>query len=619
MPGGFFPHSGSNVPTNTVWFGTICDRLNMLWPWDGATTGGPGGVPPATWTPIPNYPGAGCTYANQWPLTAATLGALSNGPDGTNTAQLIKEDTSNGKHFISACPYSPQPFAPTTRPTGTFRLAGYFKYAGRRLVLQAEYFPVNMGVYAVFDLANGAIGVPPTVFGVSALTNLPVATGNAQIYPAGGGWFRCEFDFCFNTYEIAPDWEVEIYLDNGIGSAARSYSYIGDGASGVIGWRTNLMPVGAYGINNTVMFEDFLDLNGIDVNNTKVAVNPSTGKAYNFFVDANFAQWVPFQVVQPSSMSVASSVLTVTSPATPGIATTNPPSLVTWTNSGFPANSPGVGRGFRPPYLFEINVAYGVDAVAWSGGTSYSAFWTIGGPELWQKMSNYPNPGNPPPPYSALPIPGLNMMEIDYGEIRGGFANAGVPHIGCNFWWGTTGFSVPQNGQFPPTGNAGGSIQSTSKTPLYQVLNNYSGNFWVVNGSDGIRYRQATGFIPAGNPPPNVTYWNVSNFPSAQGPLDVELDVRQFNTWSTIVLPWHGSPGGFPSGINSAGMCLSFFNGLFVGLGITWTPFWQQSQNIDTSGYCQCEYISHVVFLSHDCNASAPGVPHHYDWVRIMQ
>jgi hypothetical protein len=613
MPGGFAPHKGSSVPTSTVWFGTICDRLNMLWPWDGSSTGGPGPIPPATWSAIPNYPGVGCTYANQWPLTAATLGALSNGPDGTNTAQLIKEDTSNGHHFISACAYTPQNFAPPAYPSGMFRLAGFFKYSGRRIVFQAERFGGNIGIYTVFDLANGAIGVNPTVFGVSSSSNLPVATGNAQIYPAANGFYHLELDFCFNTYEFAGDWSVEIYLDNGTGNAARSYSYTGDGASGVIGWRTNLMPVGAYGINNTALFDDFTSLSTIDVNNTKAP-------GFNWYVDASFTAWVPFVVVPPSAMSVSSSVLTITMPPSTDISFKNPGSLVTWTNSGFPVNSTGVGRGFSLPYLFEINAAYGVDAVAWSGGNSYNAFWTIGGPEVWRKMSNYPNPGNPPPPYSMLPIPDLNMMEIDYGEVRGGFNNAGVPHLGTNFWYGTTGFAP--GGSFPPAGhNAGGTVQSVSGTPLYQGKNIYTGNFYVVNGSDGFRYHTAnTSPIPVGTPPPNVTYWTRVDYPQLNegGPIDVVADMKQFNTWSTIVLPYHGSPG-YPNGPNAAGMCLAFYNGLFVGFGATWTPYWQQSQAIDTSGFCTCEYHSHVVFLSNDTNAGAPGVPNHIDWVRVMQ
>jgi hypothetical protein len=212
-------------------------------------------------------------------------------------------------------------------------------------------------------------------------------------------------------------------------------------------------------------------------------------------------------------------------------------------------------------------------------------------------------------------------MEIDYGEFRSNFGTAGVPHIGVNWWWGTTGYLPSVNiGSFPVGSNVGGTQRSVNGTPLYEGLNVYpGGQSWsVVNGSDGIRYQMNGTNVPAGNPPPNATYWNVSNWTGVNGPPPATFDVRQFHTWSTIVLPWHGAPGPQTS-IGAAGLTMQFLDGLFCGWGATWSPFASQPLQANGTGYCLSEGARQPIFYTHDQGQSIPGVPTHIDWIRVMQ
>jgi hypothetical protein len=274
------------------------------------------------------------------------------------------------------------------------------------------------------------------------------------------------------------------------------------------------------------------------------------------------------------------------------------------------ANSPGVGQGWKMPFLAEVNCAFGVDVAAWSGFGSGSAMWGIS-IEWFIATSNFPNPGHPPPPYSNLPVP-IGEVEFDFTEIRAGFVNEGVPHVGVNIGAGTTGYFGGSFGNF-------GTNQSITGTVLYQAKNIYpsGGSTFVVNGSDGIRYAQNGTLTPAGNPPPNATYWTRVDFPTSGGNPPTTNDMRNFNTWSTLVLPYHGSPG-YPNGVNAAGICMQFFNGLFCGWGGTWTPLRQTGQP-DSMFITTYEGLTQQLFLSGDANTSGAGVPHHYDWVRIMQ
>jgi hypothetical protein len=608
MPGMFTPHKGSSLPTSTVWFGGVADRLNMLRRWDGSIFGNNAVV-------TSTLSGSAANFANQAFLNAVTLGAFTTAPDGTtNSAQLIAEDNSNGQHQLNLSNYF-YLLRPSCRPSGTLRLAGYWKPGptARRLIYEIRsYAPFgyvgDVYGYVIFDLANGQIGVAPTLVNSQPSLNPLEMNMSASISPAPDGFFLCTLDYSLNVY-LTDFPGINLLLDNGTGTAARSDSYTGT-TGGIYGWRINQMPVGAYGINKTVFLDDFTSLSTIDVNNTKVAINPATGQPYNWFVDANMNEWtLTTHVASPASYHIDTpSILTLT-PDNPPATNIN---MTSWTNAGI-ANA-GIGQGWRMPLLVEINMAIDVNAAP-LGGPLHPG---LGGWAFWGDTIEWFRPGggvggNYGAP-TLFPSPSVNLLEVDFLEVgAGGGSEDFVPHVGFPLW-------APYTPGVFPTDNSfiGGNTDSLTGTGLYQAQNPYrsGGGSTVMNNVDGIKYQQNGTTTPAGNPPPNATYWTplAAPPPPTRGQPAIPQNLSQFNTWSTLLLPWHGSPGA-PSGLQMAGICMQFFNGCYVGPGITWSPF-TAIFGKNTSGPQTAEGQQRILFVAGDIQA---GVPLHIDWIRVMQ
>lgn len=126
-------------------------------------------------------------------------------PDGTTTADLLTEDTSNGDH---------RAFQSLNWTTGTtYTLSAYLKPNGRILV--QLYTNANNGAAATFNLST---------------VSYTLSTGtSASITAVGNGWYRCAVVFsCTST--TAANFQIRLV------STGTTTSYTGDGTSGVYVW-----------------------------------------------------------------------------------------------------------------------------------------------------------------------------------------------------------------------------------------------------------------------------------------------------------------------------------------------------------------------------------------------
>src|SRR5215831_818931 len=104
MSGGFTPVKGSaGAAPNTILFGYVPDRLNMLWPYHATN------APSAVWETGLNQ----ANLASQWTIyntsyqgganaNTVSFGANTLAPDTTNNAVHLTEAATNSVHKIEA-------------------------------------------------------------------------------------------------------------------------------------------------------------------------------------------------------------------------------------------------------------------------------------------------------------------------------------------------------------------------------------------------------------------------------------------------------------------------------------------------------------------------------------
>jgi hypothetical protein len=144
--------------------------------------------------------------------TAAIGTAATTAPDGSNTGELMGEDTATAKHGIL------QSVAGSA--STTYTLSVYAKAQTRtRVLLEIDDAAITNGAYVVFDLAGNQIGDPGGSFG-SGWTKT-----NATITDVGAGWRRCTLTVTSGGTTIG----AQIRADGGAGTAAQVYSYAGGG------------------------------------------------------------------------------------------------------------------------------------------------------------------------------------------------------------------------------------------------------------------------------------------------------------------------------------------------------------------------------------------------------
>lgn len=140
-------------------------------------------------------------------------------PDGSITAYKLVEDTSSNSHTVRQL---------KTGSNAKFTASMYVK-AGERSYVGLEMSNLATESFvAVFNLATGAIAVPPNSGGTD-FTNR-----TAAISPAGNGWYRISI----TADKAAVNTIITIYLYLYNGAAGRAYA--GDGTSGAYVWGAQL-------------------------------------------------------------------------------------------------------------------------------------------------------------------------------------------------------------------------------------------------------------------------------------------------------------------------------------------------------------------------------------------
>lgn len=152
----------------------------------------------------------GSTAGDYQRTDAAAAAVQYTAPDGSRTADKLVEDTATAAHRTWQ--------APTTAAAAhTFSV--YLKAAERSFAL------IYAGVTNVGVMVNLLTGATNTVAGITAPTS-------SSVTDAGNGWYRCSMTF--TTTAAASS--VFVYLANN----STSFSYAGDGTSGVLLWGAQL-------------------------------------------------------------------------------------------------------------------------------------------------------------------------------------------------------------------------------------------------------------------------------------------------------------------------------------------------------------------------------------------
>jgi hypothetical protein len=515
--------SAGGPVTPQIWMSTLADRLTILMPY--STTNNPN----YPTLPVPLH---SCNFTNQFPTVRCSQGAFVLAPDGTtNVARKIVEDsTASNSHLLVATHSGGTSDYKSANPT--MRIAGIFKAVERTRVAMACTDPGDVTAFAIcgYDLFGGQIGYGPSNdnSGVKFIQKGASITSLGSF--GGGGWYLCLLDVLCQSYS---GFQFGLYLDNGSGTAAQSTTYNGDGVSGIYGWRHSMLPVQAWQINSVCLFDDFLDLSTIDVNNTKAP-------GFNWYVDSRYPGWIgqaPQFVLSPlTGLTVNSSVLNIPSQSAPG-------QLTSAAAQNYPTgNGQFVGNTWRPPVYMEVNFNYPAD----TGNPTFDdpTFWTVGldgvisatAPQgqnynfnlpefdFWEPATTYPASNN----HINYPTLGQPGFPPGFGVGLPGQ----IPYIGC----------LPYNNIFE---------YNIAISPIV------SGGSIYINSAD-------TG---PGNPPPNSPWalytYGTDNIGQKQPNVDMHF-ATQRHTVGRLIVPYDpvsGSPGGL----------LAFWDGMFVS-GVSWRP-----------------------------------------------
>lgn len=589
MPGSSFIANGSagGAAPQTIWFGAIPDRLNMLMPYNYPTARG-----------IPNVP---ANYGNLWTPFNSSLGAFTTAPDGTtNVAQLLVEDSSNNVHYLQGGTFAGGGTASgigSGASLGILRFAAFLKAGSRTRVgyLLSGYDGgggLAQTITVVFDLAGGQVGVAAATGGGGSPTGVVAAEGT-QMVPYPNGWYLCTQDVYWQdsgqTIIVA-----EIFLDSGSGTGGLSNSYAGNGSGGAYIWRTNMMPAASYGINNTILFDDFTSLSTIDVNNTKAP-------GFNWYVDGLWDDAIENNTNNPApanKITQAGSILTLLPPGNASGACLGTASQINGPAGTF------VGRGYGggPAILYEIKMSWDQGTPPTDGNTL--TWWSQS--LEWTATAGTANPVDHAREFDMLEATGNSQTANPDTDTLyyTGATNANINAFSAGFGNGSYGFP-PWLATFAYGGNS---------------------NNRVIQG--GVVYSEVGSVSSLNNQPPNATYWTALTYPSGGvQPLlqpAVLTDFTQMHVYSTLVIPFWNQPGVSGSiaqqstqygtiATNGAvqdaavGMKMQFFDGLFINMQ-SW------GANLGGSYLANSDIQNQQLFMN-------PGTTNtmQVDYVKVMQ
>ncbi len=494
-------------------------------------------------------------------VDTAAFGAFTTAPDSTgDTARLLKDTAANTQHsFVAGWNNTGQ------WCYGKIRLAGIFKYAGRRVVLSMVSTNGAIGCRAVFDLLNGRVAVDTAAIGSP---ETPWTLYPAQIFSTGGGWYLCYIEalVTFNQSAMIAGVFGKLSLDNGSGLAAESSTYAGDGSSGVYGWRSNMLPSRAWDLNTVAFLDDFDDptMANIDLGNTKA-------DGFDWYLANSFPSYANFGATPAGKLSVAASVLTCSDAPQALFMET---ATGTWT-SGAPTNG-YVGRGFTLPALFECRAKWDIslsnqnDAVAfWTS----SLEWLVGGRSQDITMAGVEVDfiealhGARPLTHVIYEVPGAAYVTEDQAQ--------GISSTGINEWYAARTYGGDADVTYAGT-SYHALRQNTGAQPDISPLD--WGTYVQKNSQEQIY--QAGGNVPLG-------------------------DYENLHEYATLWLPYDADTG-------EPGQIVQFYDGVMCAFPMTYGP--GLTGNVQSADIHLADGQQMPVLLG-----CGPTLPISFDWVRVTQ
>jgi hypothetical protein len=441
----------------------------------------------------------------------------------------------------------------------------------------------SYGCRAVFDLQNGQVAVDNTNFEGSGLGGLPLTQPwtilPAAIQAVGNGWYLCSVEAIANNTQFGAAIEAlfgKVSLDNGTGTMSERSTYVGDGISGVYGWRTNLIPSRTWDLQETVFFDDFDDptMANIDLTNSRVeGFDWYTNNTFPVF-DALYPDGTGLNdgnpATDPALLSVTDSVLKGEHPYALFLATcaslwTIP--AMSETNRGY--TNEYVGRGWLLPALFECKAKWGL--------ADTGTMWTVGLPSLM-------GGGNSDP--AAL----IHSREMDWFEGFGG------GHPLCHVHYYPAGpYPWP-----PPNNQVAQANNFTSQTDTWQV---YPPGEYGINQSVerlGTLYTSLAS-VNRNNPPESSPAWWGTYVPSNQGVISPHADWSVFHTYSSLT---------FPRTEDEPGQIYCFIDGRLASVPLCYGP------DLPVTTLHQSDGQEYPLLLG--CGGGA-GHPIFVDWVRVVK
>ena len=163
---------------------------------------------------------------NKGNILAFGSGSVANAviaPNGLQTADLLVESTANGLHTITQ--------AVSVAGGASVTASVYLKKSGRQYALVYVSDAVAKNYAVLFDLNAGTV-----IGNATGLANYAAPT-SSSITDAGNGWFRCSVSATIDA--IRTQASCNIALSNS-GLTTNSFSYTGDGTSGIYLWGAQL-------------------------------------------------------------------------------------------------------------------------------------------------------------------------------------------------------------------------------------------------------------------------------------------------------------------------------------------------------------------------------------------